>query len=305
MKRCRKEFQRVGDYRDQGAKKRPSEWSRYYHAPQLHNLDVLHARFIEHRYARHSHDYFVIALVERGAVSYWYRGAQRVATAGQVFIVNPDEPHTGEAATPGGYVYRVLYPRAAYLAKVAADVGLAKGALFCKEPPLQDRALTRLLSSFHKHFAEKAPAAGYESLLLQVLARLTTKHCYPQGSPRPIGWERPAIRTACDYIQAHFAENVSLSKLAKLVCLSPYYFARAFENEIGLPPHAYLETVRIRKAREFLDLGQSVVSTALSVGYVDQSHLTHRFKRFLGITPGQYAQNSKIQQDWSGNTALS
>src|SRR2546428_10247499 len=87
-----------------------TEWSRYYHDHQLHDLEVLHARFINHRYARHAHDYFVIALVESGAASYWYRGAQRVASAGQVFVVNPDEPHTGDPATPGGYVYRVLYP---------------------------------------------------------------------------------------------------------------------------------------------------------------------------------------------------
>jgi AraC-like DNA-binding protein len=278
------------------ASNRNGEWSRYYHDHQPHNLDVLHARFIEHRYARHSHDYFVIALVETGTISYWYRGGQRVATAGQVFVVNPDEPHTGESAAPGGYIYRVLYPRVPYLAEVAADVGLVKSGVFCKGSVLQDLALARLLSGFHKRFAEKGSAALSESLLLQALARLTTNHCDPQVSPRAIGWERPAIRTACDYIQAHFAEHVSVSKLAKLVCLSPYYFARAFEKEMGLPPHAYLETVRIRRAREFLDLGQTVVATALSVGYVDQSHFTHRFKRFLGITPGQYAQNSKIRQ---------
>ena len=98
-------------------------------------------------------------------------------------------------------------------------------------------------------------------------------------------------------MQAHFAEDVSLSKLASVVSLSPYYFARAFEKEVGLPPHAYLENVRIRKACEFLDRGFTVVSAALSAGYVDQSHLTHRFKRFLGTTPGQYVQNSNLRQE--------
>jgi len=279
---------------------RNGEWSRYYRDRRLHDLDVLHAHFVEHRYARHSHDYFVIALVETGAASYWYRGAQRVATAGQVFVIHPDEPHTGEPVTPSGYVYRVLYPRVSYFAEVMADVGLAKREFFCNESPLQDGTLARLLASFHKHFAEKAPAAGCESLLLRALARLATNHCNRQVSSRPIGRERPAIRTACDYIHAHFAEDVSLTRLARLVDLSPYYFARAFEKETGLPPHAYLETVRIRKARQLLDLGHSVVCSALSVGYVDQSHLTHRFKRFLGMTPGQYARNSNIREDYSG-----
>jgi AraC-like DNA-binding protein len=275
------------------------EWSRYYHDPQLHGLEVLHARFIDHRYGRHAHDYFVIALVESGAASYWYRGAQRVASAGQVFIINPDEPHTGDPATPGGYVYRVLYPRVEHLVQVAGDIGTPATLPFFKDSVLRDHHLSAMLSNFHKRLAAKASSARCEALLLRALARLMTHHTDPRITPRSVGRERPAVRSACEYIQAHFAEDVSLSKLASLVSLSPYYFARAFEREIGLPPHAYLENVRIRKAREFLDRGHTVVSAALLAGYVDQSHFTHRFKRFLGITPGQYVQNSRIRQDRS------
>ena len=55
------------------------EWSRYYHDPGIQGLEVLHARFVGHRYPRHVHDYFVIALVKSGAASYWYRGSQEVA----------------------------------------------------------------------------------------------------------------------------------------------------------------------------------------------------------------------------------
>ena len=33
------------------------EWSQYYRQAALHDLEVLHARFIEHRFARHSHEY--------------------------------------------------------------------------------------------------------------------------------------------------------------------------------------------------------------------------------------------------------
>jgi AraC-like ligand binding domain len=61
-----------------------AEWSRFYHDRQLHDLEVLHAHFVDHRYARHTHDYFVIGLVESGAAYYWYRGAQQVASSSQV-----------------------------------------------------------------------------------------------------------------------------------------------------------------------------------------------------------------------------
>jgi AraC-like DNA-binding protein len=278
-------------------KHRHAEWSRYYHDPRLHDLEALHARFIDHRYARHSHHYFVIALVETGAVSYWYRGAQRVAASGQVFVVNPDEPHTGDPAITSGYVYRVVYPRLEYLVQVAREVGAPATVPFFKDSVFCDEHLSGALSAFHRSLAEKAQPTICERLLLRAMACLLIHHADPRITPRTIGRERPAVKTACEYMQAHFAEDVSLSKLASLVSLSPYYFARGFEREIGLPPHAYLENVRVQKAREFLDQGHTVVSAALLAGYVDQSHLTHRFKRFLGITPGQYVRNSKIQQD--------
>ena len=275
------------------------EWSRYYHGPELRGIEALHAHFIRHRYSRHAHDYFVIALVEYGAASCWYRGSQHVASAGQVFVLNPNEPHTGDPALPEGYIYRVFYPRVEYLDRVAADVGSSRNVGFFRECSLQDRRLTTLLSIFHRRLAQQASAVECESLLLNALAHLVTQHADPKVTPRFVGSENPAVKTARDYMETHFAEDVSLSRLAQLVSLSPYYFAHAFERQTGLPPHAYLETVRVRKVREFLDQGQTVVAAALSAGYVDQSHLTHRFKRFLGITPGHYLQGSKILQDLS------
>jgi AraC-like DNA-binding protein len=275
------------------------EWSRYYHDPGITGLEALHARFVGHRYPRHAHDYSVIALVESGAASYWYRGAQHVAPAGHVFVVNPGEPHTGEPAKPEGYFYKTIYLRPDYLARVAEDVGGRRVLQFFRGSVYDDPRLATLFSRFHKRLADNAPKAACEALLLRALAHMITRYADPLVTGVSIGRERPAVRKAVEYIESHFAENISLAELAALVSLSPYYFARAFERETGLPPHGYLENVRIRKAREFLDEGQSLAGAALAAGYSDQSHLTHRFKRFLGITPGQYVRESKFQQDLS------
>lgn len=53
---------------------------------------------------------------------------------------------------------------------------------------------------------------------------------------------------------------------------------------------------------------KSLVSAALSAGYSDQSHFTHWFKCFLGVTSGQYVGDSKFLQDQAeskmGNLAV-
>ncbi len=273
------------------------EWSRYYRLDDAGSVAALHARFVTHRYPRHVHDYFVVGLVESGVQAYTYRGARHQTPAGQVFLVNPNEPHTGEAATPSGYVYRTLYPSVDLLVRVAESLGAGRNVPFFRAATVDDRLLVRRLALLHARLAERAARVEVESLLLAAMACLVSHHGNLVTMPKPPGRERAAVRMAREYMEAHFDDDLSLSQLAELVALSPYHFARVFERESGLPPHAYLESVRVRKAREYLDQGMDLAAAALAAGYSDQSHLTRRFKRFLGVTPGQYRRDSKIRQD--------
>jgi AraC-like DNA-binding protein len=80
-----------------------------------------------------------------------------------------------------------------------------------------------------------------------------------------------------------------LTQLAEHVSLSPYYLLRVFRAEVGMPPYAYLESVRIRQAQQLIKVGKPLADVAVEVGFSSQSHLTHRFKQIIGVTPGQYA----------------
>ena len=267
------------------------EWSRYYRHAALHDLEVLHARFIEHRFARHSHDYYVIGFVEAGVQAYSYRGARHLTPAGQIFLVNPGEPHTGEAATHRGYVYRTVYPRLELMQQVAAEVTVSNALPFFTAAIIRDESLRECLLRFHRAVAEGAPSLSVESTLNYALAHLIQRYADDRRSRSSGLNERTAVRRAREYIDGHYDADVSLSELAKLVHLSPFYFARAFQKEVGLPPHAYLENVRVKRARELLLRGLPISDVSAAVGYADQSHLTNRFKRLLGMTPGQVARS--------------
>lgn len=98
------------------------------------------------------------------------------------------------------------------------------------------------------------------------------------------------MREARAYIAAHYGDDLSLTILARLGGLSPFYFARVFRAEVGLPPHAYLESVRIGAARRLLAHGVPPATVAQATGFADQSHFTRRFRRVIGVPPGQYAR---------------
>jgi hypothetical protein len=159
------------------------EWSHYYRQAALHDLEVLHARFIEHRFARHSHEFYVIGVVEAGVQAFSYRGARHVTPAGQVFIVNPGEPHTGEAATQGGYVYRTVYPRPALMQQVAADVTVRAALPFFTRAVIHDESLSERLVRFHRVIAVWRP----ESLHASVQAP-AWDDAWAGGAQRRNGW---------------------------------------------------------------------------------------------------------------------
>ncbi len=99
------------------------------------------------------------------------------------------------------------------------------------------------------------------------------------------------------YLDEHFAENVTLERLAEIAYLSPYHLNRIFSQTVGLPPHKYKIQRQVKQARSLLLQGMPLKQVAAETGFADQSHLTRQFKRLMQVTPGQYQpQNRKNVQ---------
>jgi AraC family transcriptional regulator len=97
------------------------------------------------------------------------------------------------------------------------------------------------------------------------------------------------IRRAIDYIEAHLETDISLEKLASVAAMSPYHFSRIFKSATGLPPHRFLASRRINRAKPLLKTTNlPIVEIAYRVGYADVSHFTQLFKRITGGTPGNF-----------------
>lgn len=91
-----------------------------------------------------------------------------------------------------------------------------------------------------------------------------------------------------DYIHSHFAENLPLSQLAKLVGLSEYHFAHMFKISFATAPHQYIQTLRVHNAADQIKTGISLVDVAANCGFSSQSHLGRIFKQYKGITPHRF-----------------
>jgi AraC-like DNA-binding protein len=271
------------------------QWTRFYRRTDLSNLEFIHAQFVTHRFARHAHDYYVVGMIQAGLQTFSYRGEKHATTPYGLILLNPDEPHTGEPASAGGFTYKAIYPSVVLMRSLMYELTDATTLAFFRAPVIYDAELAQRVFRLHQILVMPNSTLAAESDLLGILADFIRR--YSDIRVREIGTknERPAVQRVREYLEEQFDQNVSLTQLASLVALSPYYLAHVFAAEVGMPPHTYLESVRIRHAQRLLMLGHTPADVAFSTGFADQSHFTHRFKRLIGVTPGQYV--NKILQD--------
>jgi AraC-like DNA-binding protein len=258
---------------------------------QAGGVELLHAHYVRHVYERHSHDAYAIGVTESGVQRFTCRGAAHASTTGTVMAFNPDDPHDGRAADDDGFTYRMLYIPPAVVRGVLSDAAERPAALpLFARPLLQDEQLAALVSAAHRACAE-GPALARDERLQAMVLRLAA-----HAPPRLLGdarGDRAAVRRARDYLHAAFAEDVTLDALAGVAQMSRFHLSRLFARVHGLPPHAYLLQLRLGHAKRMLAAGEAAAEVAAAVGFVDQSHLTRRFKGAFGVTPGQYARAAR------------
>jgi AraC-like DNA-binding protein len=265
-----------------------AEVARYWRHGAVDGVDLLRARFVTHRYGRHSHETYTFGLIESGVEEFDYGGSLLRAGPGEVALLNPDVVHTGQAATPAGWAYRVLYPDVSVVTGVARQLGW-RGTPHFPHTVLRDAASAELLRSAHRA-AEHGDRLASSSLLNAALARLLRAHAAPRaGASHSRAQRAPGlVGVVCDLLTERLADPPSLAELAAVTEVSQFALLRAFRCETGLPPHAYLNQQRVRQARLLLDRGMSPANVAVATGFADQAHLTRHFKRVVGVPPGAY-----------------
>jgi AraC-like DNA-binding protein len=266
-----------------------TEVARYWQHAAEPGVDLLRARFVTHRYGRHAHETYTFGLIESGIEEFEYGGTLLRAGPGAVALLNPEVVHTGQAVLPGGWTYRVLYPSVHVVKGVADQLGWRRGTPQFPQTVLYDAGSAALLRSAHQA-AEHGDQLASSSLLTSALAGLLTAHADGRTAviPQPARRSPASIRMICELLHERLADPPSLSELAELAGQSQYALLRAFRAETGLPPHAYLNQVRVRRARALLDDGMTPSDVAITTGFADQAHLTRHFKRVVGVPPGAY-----------------
>ncbi|MGR6542025.1 PocR ligand-binding domain-containing protein [Paenibacillus tundrae] len=112
---------------------------------------------------------------------------------------------------------------------------------------------------------------------------------YLKTSPNEAETGNPVLQPAFEYIHSHKSEQVSLKHMAELCHLSPSYFSRLFAKETGENFTTYLAKLKIKWAKQLLEVTDMPVSQISDeLGFNESGYFIKIFKKFEEITPALY-----------------
>ncbi|MNH89046.1 HTH-type transcriptional regulator YesS [compost metagenome] len=106
----------------------------------------------------------------------------------------------------------------------------------------------------------------------------------------------PITRFVMEYLEHHLHEDITLDLVADKLNITPGYLSTYFKEKSGVNFSDYLNDIRIQRAKELLqNLDLKIQEIAAKVGYHNVNSFIRMFKRYAGVTPGEYRKNASSQ----------
>lgn len=228
------------------------------------------------------------------------RIGRRVVPAGGIHLIAPGVDFGIEL---GGTIETVhVYVRRAIIEEVALE--MVDGDPARVEIPStiveSDRALRALIdaSAYAVEDESLGSAMFADYLSRTIAAQLIRSYSKAKlkggGRSTASAGLSPTLSEAVDYMTANIDSGINLADIARATNRSPSHIARIFRTELGMPPHRYLISLRIEKARRLLEkTSVSIAEIAYECGFAHQEHLTRLFHRHCGTTPAAYRRSKR------------
>ena len=104
-----------------------------------------------------------------------------------------------------------------------------------------------------------------------------------------IAHRRSIINLLIDKIESEYTSKLTLSALAEIAGMNEKYLCRFFKSYTGSTPIDYVNRLRVDRACFDMTVNKmSVTEAAYECGFNELSYFIKTFKKYKGISPGQY-----------------
>ncbi len=225
----------------------------------------------------HTHNSYVIGIILDGTVDICLKSRHYVMQKGMVFIVpsNVGIPMTHKTA----FSYRAFC-----FSGSAAEFFNARKP---EQSVLSDLALP-MDTLYQKYLHTKdihALIAGFTKLL-----NFTMSESIRISSSTHI-----LVEQAIALMQNHTEDKCSVESIAEELYVSKYYLSHIFKNEMDISPKQYMTQNKLRRVKERLNEETYTTRLAQDMEYAAQSHLCSVFKKYMGVSIGDYRKHLTVE----------
>ncbi|NPD15526.1 helix-turn-helix transcriptional regulator [Xinfangfangia sp. D13-10-4-6] len=147
-----------------------------------------------------------------------------------------------------------------------------------------------------QHMAEEIRAKSCSRQALTALLDDLIQRVFAPGAaplnPGPGGLGPAQMARIERLMHEELHRPLSVAEMAGQLGLSESWFAHAWAQSRGEPPHRSLQKLRIQRAKALLQQGRdSLASIAIDAGFADQAHFTRSFRKLTGETPGTWRRS--------------
>jgi AraC-like DNA-binding protein len=253
-------------------------------------VELYRAHIVRHAFEPHTHEAFGLGTVESGVERFRYRGSEHLAPSDSLVLMNPDELHTGQAETAGGWSYRMLYIDPQALRDISGEPGWWFPQAVALDAA-RARRVGRLLQGLWSAAERGREPLAFDSALLLLVDELRPHARMPSQRAPQAGADFARV---IEHMRAHLDQSLRLEELARTAELSPFHFLRMFKARHHATPQQMLMALRLFAAKERLARGEPAAQVAAAVGLSDQSHLTRSFAQRYGLTPARYQRQVRV-----------
>lgn len=220
------------------------------------------------------------------------RDLRAILAEGDIFILNPGEPHRVFPRGGEAHSYQVLVVDREFVHGLSEEADrIVLRNFIVGDAELASR-MKDLLSALLSDRCSLEREGLFYSFIDVLIGSYATEGRV--GRSRSDAGTADRVRS---FIDSHVTESISLARLSSTAGLSPYHLNRLFCAEVGMAPHEYQLFRRIERSRALLDEGKAIIDVALELGFADQSHFSRFFRRIVGTTPGNYMKHNVRTND--------
>ena len=253
----------------------------------IEHIDEQHfCTMINHRETKgmmidhHWHDYVEILYILEGEAAQTVDDVQLTLTVGDIIIIEPGAVHATTALSDNCYIAVIL----SMPENIHHCLGQFKGS-YLKSPYQYEHEIKQIFVKINTEY--KSKLSGYDSIITgcvyEFLGYLSRNRLLISKDNNT---ESNQMKLAFDYIDENIDKPLHLKDISSIIGYSPEYFSKLFKKISGQSFKAYVDHVKMMKAKRLIIFeGLSVTDTAYKVGYDDISSFCRAFKRINGYPP--------------------